>query len=106
MEILGRKTSKFNVPVCSVFHEKIVGGEICYEANIDKYRKMVGLREALQGGLSLVIDTNEEYDVKNLFTSDTNTESSKQNTNTFLAYNGESKQQSSFSILLKTISNN
>ena len=101
MEILGRKSPRFSVPVCAAFREKIVGSQLCYEAHLSSYGKRMGWKEALQEGLSLVIDTNEEYDVRNLL--GRNRKTKIQDTNTFKAY-PQSKEESSFSILLGTIS--
>ena len=101
LAVLGRKSPRFSVPVCAVFTEKIVGGQLCYEAQLGRYSRGAGWEETLQRGLSLVIDTNEEYDVKHLFTRlRTN---NRKDPNTFLAYE-ETKERSSFSILLGTIS--
>ena len=57
--------------------------------------------ESIRKGLSLVIDTNQEYDVKNLLARRRNPKLI--DPNTFKAYQ-VSNQQKSFSILLGTIS--
>ena len=81
----------------------MIGGQLCYEAQLGSYGREGGWREALQEGLSLVIDTNQEYDVKNLMTRNRN---NKQiDPNTFKAYPQSNEQENSFSILLGTISN-
>ena len=59
------------VPVCDLFSEKIVEGQVCYEANINQLREKKNIppsewRLAVEKGLILIIDTNDEYDVKNL----------------------------------------
>ena len=42
-------------------------GQICYEADINQFKEKVhDWEEALQNGFSFIIDTNDEYDVKNL----------------------------------------
>ena len=43
----------------------MVGGDICYQADLKQVKKL-HWKETLQRGLSLIIDTNDEYDVKNL----------------------------------------
>ena len=103
LAILGRKSPSFTVPVCAAFREKIVGGQLCYQAHLGRYSRELGWKEALQEqeGLSLVIDTNQEYDVKNLLTRNINTKQS--DPNTFKAY-PQSNELHSFSILLGTIS--
>ena len=41
-------------------------GQLCYEADLNQFRDLLNWRDAVQEGLSLVIDTNDEYDVKNI----------------------------------------
>ena len=43
----------------------MVGGDICYQADLKQVKKF-NWKNTLQRGLSLIIDTNDEYDVKNL----------------------------------------
>ena len=57
--------------------------------------------ESIRKGLSLVIDTNQEYDVKNLLTKKRNPKINDRKT--FDAYL-ESEEETSFSILLGSIS--
>ena len=83
------------MPVCAAFREKIVGGQLCYQAHLGRHDGGVGL--------SLVIDTNQEYDVKNLLNRNRNTKI--KDPKTFDAY-PESEKESIFSILLGTISIN
>ena len=73
MSLLGRKVEGFQVPVCSAFTGKIVNNQLCYEVDLNRFRDQVDWEEALQSGLSLVIDTNDEYDVRKLLTEDGNT---------------------------------
>ena len=103
LTILGRKSPRFSVPVCAAFREKIVGGQLCYQAQLNRYGRGrgVGWKETLQEGLSLVIDTNLEYDVKNLLVQNRNTKQT--DPNTFKAY-PKSSEHDSFSIILETIS--
>ena len=50
-----------------MFKRKVVRGQICYEADINQFKvKVHDWEEALQNGFSFIIDTNDEYDVKNL----------------------------------------
>ena len=66
-DLIGRKSANFTDLVCDVFTKKVVSGRVCYEANINKYKKdMVDWAEAEQIGFSFIVDTNDEYDVKNL----------------------------------------
>ena len=86
MKLFGETLSNFQVPVCRLFTEKIVNGQVCYEADISRHKKNVThWDEALHGGLNLIIDTNHEYDIKNLFfeTENSNTVAIQENFETY-----------------------
>ena len=101
MSLLGRKVDGFQDPVCSAFTRKIVNNQLCYEVDLNRFRDQVDWKESLQFGLFLVIDTNDEYDVKKLLTEDGNIETEGYN---MLGSVFNKKLQKQFSILLKTIS--
>ena len=44
IDIIGNPLEGFEIPVCSLFHEKIYGGQICYEADVNQFRKNVGIK--------------------------------------------------------------
>ena len=98
--LLGRKAKGFQDPVCSAFTRKIVNNQLCYEVDLNRFRDQVDWKESLQSGLSLVIDTNDEYDVRNLMTEDGNIKIVEDKLNSYCPKNLKDK----FSILLKTIS--
>ena len=106
---VGKRFAGFNFPVCSLFREKIVEGQVCYEADINQFKDKVNWVEALSRGLGLIVDTNAEYDVKNLFVhhgvspgvSPETTEKTKKSFDVFK----RSKTEKTFRILLETISN-
>ena len=100
MSLLGRKVEGFQVPVCSAFTGKIVNNQLCYEVDLNRFRDQVDWEEALQSGLSLVIDTNDEYDVRKLLTEDGNIETQQDKLDSYDNRQLEGK----FSIYLKTIS--
>ena len=100
MSLLGRKVKGFQDPVCSAFTGKIVNSQLCYEVDLNRFRDQVDWEEALQSGLSLVIDTNDEYDVRKLLTEDGNMEIQEDKLDLYHNKNLQGK----FSILLKTIS--
>ena len=95
--------NNFHVPVCRLFREKIVNGQVCYEADLNQYRDRVNWKEALSSGLSLIIDTNDEYDVKNIM--EKNEPGQKKIENFFNTYENE-KKDNTFTLMLKTISKN
>ena len=64
----GKVTGQFQDPVCDIFREKVVGGQVCYETDLNRYRKRnQNWEDLLQKGFIIIVDTNEEYDVRNLF---------------------------------------
>ena len=103
MDLFGEKISKFQVPVCNLFREKIVRGQVCYEANLSQYKdNFTNWEEALQIGLTLIVDTNDEYDVRNLLI-ENNNNSSNGIIKSLTAYK-KTEDDDSFVIHLKTIS--
>ena len=101
MELFGPKLTNFPVPVCRLFREKIVAGQVCYEADLNQYRNKVNWKEALLTGLTLIIDTNEEFDVKNIMEK---INSEKKKTGKSLMAFKDYKKENSFTVMLKTIS--
>ena len=102
--IKGRKSGHFQDPVCDLFRERIVSGQVCYEAEVNQHKEEAeDWTEVLQKGFSFIIDTNDEYDVTNLMrkTNDNNIESTRPKTVT--AYKDTVMNQN-LKIFLKTIS--
>ena len=65
----------FQGSLCRIFREKVVSGQVCYEADINQFKNNVhSWKRSLQRGFSFIVDTNEEYDVKNIITNNTPTE--------------------------------
>ena len=84
-----------------MFREKIVSGQVCYEANLNQFRTKVDWGRSLKAGLSFVVDTSEEYQVKNIFRKK---ESGKVTTSgVFDAYT-DLEEDRSFTVMLGTIS--
>ena len=100
MSLLGRKVNGFQDPVCSAFTRKIVNNQLCYEIDLNRFRDQVDWKESLQSGLSLVIDTNDEYDVRKLMTENRNIKTEEDVLDSYFKNNWQEK----FSIILKTIS--
>ena len=101
MEIFGEEFSDFHVPVCRLFREKIVNGQVCYEADLNQYRDRVNWKEALSSGFNLIIDTNDEYDVKNIM--EKKEPELKKIGKSFKVHKDDMKENS-FTLLLETIS--
>ena len=87
-----------------MFKRKVVRGQICYEADINQLKKKVdNWDEALQKGFSFIIDTNDEYDVKNLL--DNNSSSTLGSARPiYTAVYQQSESDKKINIFLKTIS--
>ena len=66
MNETGTKLDKLQVPACNMFRETVIGGQLCYEADLNQFKKNTNWEDSLHGGFVLIIDTNEEYDVKQL----------------------------------------
>ena len=105
MELFGEELADFHVPVCRLFREKIVAGQVCYEADLNQFRDRVNWKEALSAGLHLIIDTNDEYDAKNIMERKALELGKKNMGQSFNVFRNE-KEENSFKVLLKTISMN
>ena len=103
MELFGKTMEDFQVPVCSLFTEKIVSGQVCYEADINQFKtnELVDWATSLKRGLSFIVDTNEEYQMKTIIKQTQPVIDDKQRS--FNAYK-DFEDSRSFLILLKTIS--
>ena len=44
----------------------MVGGQVCYEADLNQFKKNTNWENSLESGFGFIIDNNEEYDVKHL----------------------------------------
>ena len=101
LDLTGRQNTG-DFPVCGLFTEKIVKGQLCYQADLNQFKNLVKWRDALQDGLSIIIDTNDEYDVKNIL--EKNSLDRNYQMEIFPIYK-QSKNFNSFKIMLQTISN-
>ena len=101
VDLIGEKLSNFQVPVCSLFRKKIFSGQVCYEADLNQFKNKIDWKKALMKGFSFIIDTNDEYDVKNLF----QRKSPRRSENNFeLDIFKETEDDHKFAVMLKTIS--
>ena len=101
---VGKRLNNFRVPVCNLFREKIVSGQVCYEANINQFKHRVNWVEVLTKGFGFLVDTNDEYDVKKSSRKSPDQETMKKTKKIFDIYK-QSQTEDTFRILLKTISN-
>ena len=90
-----------------MFTEKIVSGQVCYEADLNQFKKNISnWKRSLQRGISLIIDTNDEYDLKDLIYKDEVEENLDYFSGSVYKQNAGLYQQkdTQFKILMKTIS--
>ena len=99
LSVTGKILGDFKVPTCNLFRETVVGGEVCYEADLNQFKKNTNWEDSLQGGFGLIIDTNQEYDVKHLLRK--KEERKEEKNKTFKILKPSEKK---FHIMLKTIS--
>ena len=97
MDLIGEKLSDFQVPVCSLFRKKIFSGQVCYEADLNQFKNKIDWKRALKKGFNFIIDTNDEYDVKNLF-------QRRLENNLEWDIFKETEDDQKFTVMLKTIS--
>ena len=50
----------FSVPVCNIFREFMVDGQLCYQADVERFRDEVEKRKIVSEGLVLLLDYNED----------------------------------------------
>ena len=52
-------TDKLNTTVCNIFKETMVDGQLCYQADVDRFRDKVDMEKIVTKGLFFVLDYNE-----------------------------------------------
>ena len=57
---MGIKHSNFKLPICNSFQATVKDEQICYEIDLDQYKKESDLVKQLQKGLVLYLDYNED----------------------------------------------
>ena len=101
---IGRTSGNFQVPVCDIFREKIVTGQVCFEADINQFKNNSDYWEdALKKGFSFIIDLNEEYDVRHLLEKISAESNDRMKINISTVYKSTETDRK-MNILLKTIS--
>ena len=100
MDLIGEKFNNFQVPVCSLFRKKIFSGQVCFEADLNQFKNKIDWKRAIKQGFSFIIDTNDEYDVKNLLQ-----RNSQRRLENNLGFNSFHKNEDDhkFAVMLKTI---
>ena len=101
VDLIRKKLTHFQVPVCSIFRKKVFSGQVCYEADLNQFKNKIDWKTALKKGFSFIIDTNDEYDVKNLFQRKS---PRRLENNLELDIFKETEDDHKFAVMLKTIS--
>ena len=100
--VSGVISSSFKNPVCDLFRERTLNGQVCYEADVDSYlRRHRHWDQNLEFGFNFIVDFNEEYDVKNLIPTTKPTERWPESSSTLYL---QANPDQLFNIILKTIS--
>ena len=101
---VGKIVGGFQTPVCNLFKEKIVAGQVCYEADINQFKNGVNWEAIITKGFGFLVDTNDEYDLKKSSRKSPDPETTKKTKKSYNFYK-KSDTEDTFRILLKTISN-
>ena len=60
MSLIGTKISQFSMPVCTSFEAKILHDKLCYQVDVDKYKRQASVKGLTKFELTLLIDSNKE----------------------------------------------
>ncbi len=66
IESMSIKTENFSLPVCNSFRAVVHKDQLCYQVDLEKFKKKEILKEQLIYGLVLILDYNED---RNIFSS-------------------------------------
>ena len=61
MALMGTKISQFSLPVCTSFEPKVLNDQLCYEVDVDKYKRKAAAEGITSLELTLLIDSNKEW---------------------------------------------
>ena len=60
MNAMGIQIDNFNVPVCNSFKAIIHNDQLCYQIDLEKYKKAEMLNKQLKHGLVIILDENKD----------------------------------------------
>ena len=60
LDSMSKKIENFSLPVCNSFRALIHKDQLCYQADLEKFRKRDNFKEQLVNGLVLILDYNED----------------------------------------------
>ena len=66
MSIMGTRIDQFEVPVCNSFHAKVLNDQLCYEVDLDIFKKnsLANIERNLDLGLAFFMDYNEDRQIE------------------------------------------
>ena len=59
-ETMSMTIENFSLPVCNSFRAVTHKDQVCYQVDLEKYKKEDNLKEQLNNGLVLILDYNED----------------------------------------------
>ena len=63
LTLVGKKVDGFENPICNIFTPKNTNNQLCYEANLEKYKDNNNIEKQLTMGLTLILDYNEDRQI-------------------------------------------
>ena len=60
LSLVGTKLTKFDIPVCNIFTTKMHYDQLCYEADLEKFKDNEDVLSQMKMGLELILDFNED----------------------------------------------
>ena len=58
MSVTGKTASNFPAPVCNIFRETVLAGQLCYQADLNTVRERVDRKKAATEGFVFLLDYN------------------------------------------------
>ena len=62
--VTGVRTPLFSVPVCNIFKEVLLEGELCYQADVNNLREETDKEKIVTEGFMFMLDYNEDKNVE------------------------------------------
>ena len=59
-DLMSIKIENFSLPVCNSFKAVVHKDQLCYQVELERFRKKENLKEQLLNGLVLILDYNED----------------------------------------------
>ena len=60
MLVTGKTTDRFLTPVCNIFRQTILDGELCYQADVNELRERVDRNKIASEGFVFLLDYNSD----------------------------------------------